>query len=284
MGGRRTNLALLFLLGIVFVTGWLAFSFYAWPSRFALLVHSVGGLAVVALLPWKSMLARRSLLRRGPGAAVLSGLLGALLLVSLAFGLLHSAGWPDLWTTPGLSSIPVLRELTAMELHVGAAIALVPLVVWHLVARPLKPRATDLSRRVLLRTGLLLGASAAAIAVLPAARRRLTGSYQLESLPSTSWMFDPVPSLDPSGPSPGQNLVCAHSGHPRYPSVHLRDLTQLAVASPPVFFQDIVPFVTVCKPRAIQQRRVTTLADSSDWRTMTPQATGRRSAPSAPER
>ena len=199
MGGRRTNLALLFLLALVFLTGWLAFSFYSWPSRFALLVHSVGGLAVVALLPWKSMLARRSLLRRGRGAAVVSGLLGALLLVSLAFGFLHSAGWPNLWTTPGLSAIPVLRELTAMDLHVGAAIALLPLLVWHWVLRPLKPRATDLSRRVLLRAGLLAGVSAAALVVLPSGRRRLTGSYRLTELPVTSWMLDPVPALHPAG-------------------------------------------------------------------------------------
>src|SRR5438105_675571 len=134
MGGRRTNLALLVLLAAVFLTGWLAFSFYSWPSRFALLLHSVGGLAIVALLPWKSMLSWRSALRRGAGAAWLSVLLGLLLLVSLAFGFLHTAGWPNLWSTPLLSAVPVLRELTAMELHVGAAIALVPLVVWHLVA------------------------------------------------------------------------------------------------------------------------------------------------------
>jgi hypothetical protein len=144
------------------------------------------------------MLSRRSALRRGAGAAWLSVLLGMLLLVSLAFGFLHTAGWPNLWTTPLLSAVPVLRELTAMDLHVGAAIALVPLVVWHLVARPVKPRAADLSRRVLLRSGLLLGASAAAVAFLPAGSRRLTGSYRLETLPSTSWMFDPVPSLDPA--------------------------------------------------------------------------------------
>jgi DMSO/TMAO reductase YedYZ molybdopterin-dependent catalytic subunit len=198
MGGRRTNLALLILLAAVFLSGWLAFSFYAWPSRAALLIHSAGGLAIVALLPWKSMLARRSVLRRGAGAAVASALLGLLLLVSLVFGFLHTAGWPDLWTTPLLSAVPVLRELTAMELHVGAAIALVPLLAWHLLVRPVKARATDLTRRLLLRTGLVLGASAATLAILPAASRRLTGSYELAALPTTSWMLDPVPAIEAS--------------------------------------------------------------------------------------
>ena len=80
-----------------------------------------------------------------------------------------------------------------MELHVGAALALLPFAVWHVIVRPVRARPTDLSRRVVLRLGLLLGASAATLAVLPAGRRGLTGSYQLDVLPVTSWLFDPVP-------------------------------------------------------------------------------------------
>jgi Oxidoreductase molybdopterin binding domain len=193
MGGRRTNLALLGLLAVAFLTGWLAFSFFHWPSRVALVVHGVAGLAIVGLLPWKSLLSRRSLRRRGGRAWLVGGAVGLLLLMSLGFGILHSGGLPYLWATPLLSGIPVLRELTAMELHVGAALALLPFAVWHVIARPVRARPTDLSRRTLLRLGLLLGASAAALAVLPAGRRRLTGSYQLDALPVTSWMFDPIP-------------------------------------------------------------------------------------------
>jgi hypothetical protein len=196
VGGRRTNLALLGLLAAAFLTGWLAFSFNSWSSRTALVVHGVAGLAIVGLLPWKSLLARRSLLRRGGAGWLVGGVLALLLLVSLAFGLLHSSGLPYLWTTPALGSIPVLRELTAMELHVGAALALLPLAIWHVVARPVRARPTDLSRRVLLRLGVLLGASALTLAVLPSGRRGPTGSYQLDALPVTSWMFDPVPRVD----------------------------------------------------------------------------------------
>jgi len=220
MGGRRTNLALLCLLAAAFLTGWLAFSFNAWSSRVVLVVHGVAGLAIIGLLPWKSLIARRSLLRRGgssrgggprgglPSTAdrggrppliwFLGGSLALLLLVSLAFGFLHSGGLPYLWTTPLLSSIPVLRELTAMELHVGAALALLPFAVWHVIARPVRARPTDLSRRVVLRLGVLLGAGAVTLTVLPAGRRGLTGSYQLDALPVTSWLFDPVPRTDVS--------------------------------------------------------------------------------------
>jgi hypothetical protein len=154
----------------------------------------VAGIAIIGLLPWKSLLARRSLLRRPVGiAAPASAALGLLLAISLAFGLVHSSGHPYLWAVPLLSSIPILGRLTAMEMHVGAALALLPFALGHVTARPVRPRATDLSRRVLLRTGLLLGASAATLAVLPSGVRGLTGSYHLAELPETSWLFDPVP-------------------------------------------------------------------------------------------
>lgn len=196
MGGRRTNLALLGVLGAAFLTGWLAFSFNGWSSRVALVVHGVAGLAIVGLLPWKSMIARRSLVRRRGAGWFVGGALAILLLVSLSFGLLHSGGLPYLWTAPLLSTVPVLRDLSAMELHVGAALALLPFAIWHVVVRPVRARPTDLSRRVVLRLGVLLGVAAAALAVLPAGRRGLTGSYQLDALPVTSWLFDPVPAVD----------------------------------------------------------------------------------------
>ena len=196
MGGRRTNLALLVLLAGAFLTGWLAFSFNGLSSRLLLVIHAVAGLAIIGLLPWKSMLAHRSLLRRGGNGWFLSGLLAVLLLVSIAFGLLHSGGLPYLWSTPVLSAIPVVGQLTAMELHVGAALAVLPFAVWHVIVRPVRARRTDLSRRVLLRSGVLLGLSAATLAVLPAGRRGLTGSYQLDVLPVTSWLLDPIPAID----------------------------------------------------------------------------------------
>jgi hypothetical protein len=101
MGGRRTNLALLALLAVAFVSGWLAFSLNSLGSRSALVLHGVAGLAILGLLPWKSMLAQRSLarrswLRRRDLASAAAVVLGLLLLVSIGFGLLHSSGWPDL--------------------------------------------------------------------------------------------------------------------------------------------------------------------------------------------
>ncbi len=55
--GARTNLALLALLAAAFLTGWLAFAFATAPSRWSLIIHATSGFAIIALLPWKSMIA-----------------------------------------------------------------------------------------------------------------------------------------------------------------------------------------------------------------------------------
>src|ERR1700674_583803 len=111
--GARTNLALLALLVVAFLTGWLAFAYATAPARWSLAVHALGGFAILALLPWKSMIARRGLRRPLPGRWA-SILLGVLVLVSLVAGLLHSTG-----------VLVYIGPLTAMDFHVGAAIAAV---------------------------------------------------------------------------------------------------------------------------------------------------------------
>ena len=195
--GARTNVGLLALLVVAFLTGWLAFAFATAPARWSLLLHSVGGFAILALLPWKSMIARRGLDRPRPDRLV-SVLLGVLVLISLVAGLLHSSGALLYW-----------GSLTAMEFHVGAAIAAVPLAVWHVVTRRIRLRPVDLSRRNVLRAGVLLAASATAYAGtemmvratrMPGAVRRFTGSYEAGSfspdqMPVSSWMFDTIPQI-----------------------------------------------------------------------------------------
>src|SRR2546430_1900805 len=195
--GAQTNVALLGLLALAFLTGWLAFGFATAPARWSLLLHSVGGFAILALLPWKSIIARRGLERQRPGRWA-SVLLGVLVLLSLVAGLLHSSGALLYW-----------GSLTAMEIHVGAAIAAVPLAAWHVVARRIRLRPVDLSRRNLLRGGVLLAASATTYAGtelmirttrMPGAVRRFTGSYEEGSfspnqMPVSSWMFDAVTEI-----------------------------------------------------------------------------------------
>ena len=196
--GARTNLALALLLASGFLTGWLAFAYATAPARWSLVVHATSGFGILVLLPWKSMVARRGLGRPRPRRSA-SVLLGTLVILSLAAGLGHSTGLVLAW-----------GPLTDMDVHVGAAIAAVPFVIWHVVARRIRLRPADMSRRSFLRGGVAMATAAASYgaseivvraAHLPGGKRRFTGSFEVGSyrphlLPISSWMFDSVPQVD----------------------------------------------------------------------------------------
>ena len=193
--GRRTNLALLLLLGVVLLTGPLAFAIGAGWGRWVAIGHGVAGVAIVLLGPWKSAISVRGLGKRGP-ASWPSVVLAILVVTAVVTGVMHATG--------------LLRGVDVMRVHVGAAVASIPLAVWHIVARPVRPRKTDLSRRALLRGGALLGGSVATYGALeglvratslPGADRRFTGSYEAASfdpqaMPVTQWLNDSVTKVD----------------------------------------------------------------------------------------
>lgn len=182
-GARLTNAALLCFLGVAFATGWVAFELSGRSARAVLVLHAAAGIGIVLLVPWKSLVARRGMSRRR-SMRWASVVLGLGVLVSLVFGFLHSAGHPD------------VGYLTAMDFHVGAALCVIPFVVWHVLARPAKLRAADLSRRNFLKGALLLGASGLGVAALPGAGRAPTGSFNAAYPIPTVWMFDAVPKVD----------------------------------------------------------------------------------------
>jgi DMSO/TMAO reductase YedYZ molybdopterin-dependent catalytic subunit len=197
---RWTNLALFVLLGLAFVTGWVAFFYATAPSRWSLLVHASSGYAIVALTPWKAVIATRGIQRRRPGWWA-SLVFTVLVATSVLAGILHSTGLLVAW-----------GAFSAMEVHVGAALAAIPFVIWHVIARRIPIRAVDVSRRSLLRAGALMASAGVTYAAtegavrllrLPGSQRRFTGSYELGSLlpgqlPVTQWMFDAVPQVDPA--------------------------------------------------------------------------------------
>ena len=196
---RWTNQALLVLLGVAFTSGWVAFFYSTAPSRASLIVHAVSGYAIVALTPWKAVIATHGIQRRRRGWWA-SLVFTALVIASVLAGILHSTG---LLLNAG--------PLSAMEVHVGTALAAIPFAVWHVIARRIPMRAVDFSRRSLLRAGtlaagagLVYGAGEVAVRLLslPGSTRRFTGSYedgslQPAQLPVTQWLFDAVPSVDP---------------------------------------------------------------------------------------
>ena len=197
--GRQVNQALLVVLLLVFGTGIAAVAIGSPSESWVAIGHGICGMAVVLLIPWKSRVARAGL-RRARLSRWLSLLLAALALITLVAGLAYATGW--------------LRSVageTGLWLHIAVALVLVPLVVWHVWARGIRPRRADLSRRTLLRAGVLATGAAGLYAVseagfrvlgLPGARRRFTGSYETasfrpEAMPSTSWLLDAVPGVDP---------------------------------------------------------------------------------------
>jgi len=193
------NQALLVVLLFAFGTGVAAIAIGSPNESWVAVGHGICGMAVVLLIPWKSRVVRGGL-RRARLSRWLSLLLAALALITLIAGIGYASGLAR----------SVAGE-TGLWLHIAVALALVPLVVWHVLARGIRGRRTDLTRRTLLRAGVLVtgavalfAASEAAIRVLglPGARRRFTGSYETasfrpEAMPTTSWLLDAVPSVDP---------------------------------------------------------------------------------------
>jgi DMSO/TMAO reductase YedYZ molybdopterin-dependent catalytic subunit len=198
-GGRRTNLALLALTALALVTGGLAFGIGGGWVRWIVAAHAVAGIGIALLAPWKATIAARGV-RRRRDRSIASIVFAVLIVVTLLSGVAHSTG---IATSIG--------PVSAMQLHVGAAIASLPLAVWHLVARRTWPRRTDVSRRNLLRAGAVAGGAAAVyggieaavhVLGLPGSTRRATGSYERGSgdpdgMPVTQWLDDDIPAIDP---------------------------------------------------------------------------------------
>lgn len=191
---RRTNLAMLTVLTATFASGWFAFAAGSpVPAAITSITHGVLGLGLIALIPWKSVVIRTARPKH----------LGSFLLLSLvAIALL--SGFVQVFLGYGM-----FAGLTPIQVHVGAALVLVPFLVVHVLSNRLRqaPRREDFSRRTLLRAGGLLAASgvgyvvaegAGRLAGSRSADRRETGSHEVpaEEMPQTIWLTDEVPDLD----------------------------------------------------------------------------------------
>jgi DMSO/TMAO reductase YedYZ molybdopterin-dependent catalytic subunit len=209
---RPVNVTLLALLVITTASGGLAFTVGSAPaSTVVVAVHGASGLGLLLVVPAKVRIARRGLRRPGRSRKVISLALTVLALLAVASGLLHAIGG----FRPYLGLLP-------MQIHVGAALVAVALLVAHVVAhqsrarlpvagispagarrmgrwRPLL-RRTDVDRRVALRGAAVVAGAAALWVVAPGRERRFTGSHEVGSgdpavMPVTNWLFDPVPVL-----------------------------------------------------------------------------------------
>jgi hypothetical protein len=192
--GRRTNVALLGTLVAAAVTGGFAFATGTYgPARLATIAHGLFGLAVVLLAPWKTVIVRRA-----PSLRAASLTLLALVVICVGSGLVEVFG-----------GYGVLWHLSPIQVHVGSALLLAPLLTWHVLRhRRQRLRRIDLSRRSLLRTGVLAAGVGVGYAALEgvgglvgsaSASRIATGSHQVgaDAIPATNWLFDTVPLIRP---------------------------------------------------------------------------------------
>ncbi|HJR92810.1 MAG TPA: molybdopterin-dependent oxidoreductase [Acidimicrobiia bacterium] len=198
--GRPTNLALLILVPAAILSGLLANAIGLDWALDAATIHGALALAIALLAPWKTMVIRRGLAHRRPTRWTSLALLG-LIAVTLISGLIHSTGLTD-----------HIGPLTLMQIHIGAALTALVLLVSHFQAHPVKPRPIDFERRAVLRVAGLSAAAGAAwlgwealsrVLGWPGSTRRFTGSHERgsfdpSSLPVTSWLDDrpPVAAAD----------------------------------------------------------------------------------------
>ena len=199
MAGRRTNLALLALLVLAFVTGAASWAVGSTLVRWIVIAHGIVGLGIVALAPWKRTIAKRGLARPRPGRGTAIAF-AVLIVTSIAAAMIHVTG-----------IVRSVGTFSPLGIHVATAVAAIAVGVAHVVQRPVRPRTTDLSRRNLLRSGVVLGAGAAGWLALAGvlrvtgargADRRITGSFETGSgvpttMPVTQWFNDSVQELDP---------------------------------------------------------------------------------------
>lgn len=226
MSGRGTNLGLLALLVATVVTGALAFAIGTGWAGWPVVAHGVAGLAILLLAPWKAPFVRRGLRRRRRGVWASVSLL-ALIAMALASGVTHAAGVR-------------MGPPSAMQIHVAAGLASLPLAVWHLRARPVAARTVNPDRRALLRAGALLGGAGLAFATLgavarlaawPGADRRFTGSHRRgngQAIPVTQWLNDRVPHVDGEA---WALLVRTSVGEQRWPRAQLAALAEEVTAT-----------------------------------------------------
>jgi hypothetical protein len=111
----------------------------AWSGSFVT-AHSVIGLSLLVVVPATVRGSVANGFRRRRRNRWISAAFGTLVLATVALGVMHSTG---LWFGVGYWS--------ALWTHTLFAFLLIPLFVWHVVTRPVRPRAADLNRRALLR-------------------------------------------------------------------------------------------------------------------------------------
>ncbi len=196
LSARQVNLLLAVAVGGTVVTGLTSWAIGTGWARWWTALHGTFGLSLLVLAPAKITGSVRPGLRRGRAGRGLSIAFGFVILATIALGLAHSTG---LWTGVGYWS--------SLWTHFLLAFLSLPLLVWHLGSRPVRPHRVDTDRRLVIGGLSALGVAAAGVAAtegavravgLKGADRRFTGSHEVGShdplaMPTVSWIDDTAP-------------------------------------------------------------------------------------------
>lgn len=197
---RQVNLALEVLVAVSVVTGVVSWMVPLGWARPITILHALSGLSILVVAPVKVRGPVRTGLRRRRATRWVSILLGVLVVATIGLGLAHSTG---LWFGVG--------EWSALWTHLLGGFVIVPLLIWHVWTRPVRPSHHDLNRRAVLAAGVTVAAGGAALVAqegivaalgLAGSRRAGTGSHEIASgdpdrMPVVSWIDDRAPDLDP---------------------------------------------------------------------------------------
>jgi hypothetical protein len=195
---RRTNQALLVLVPLAIATGLFSNTVGVDWIFDPATIHGIVALAIAVLTPWKAPIVQRGLGRRRRSRWA-SLVLLILIAVTLVSGLVHAAALTR-----------KVGPLTIMQIHIGAALIALVLIVAHYRSHPVSIRRTDLDRRAFISGASMTAAAAAlwvgwegglAVAGNKGADRRFTGSHERgsfdpEAMPVTSWLDDPVQHIE----------------------------------------------------------------------------------------
>lgn len=191
----QVNLLLAVSLTITLVTGITSWMAGTEVSRIWTALHAVFGFMTLLLAPTTTRTSVRTGMNRKKDTRWISVMFGVCVLAAIIFGFLHSSG---LWFGVG--------SRTSMYLHLVGGFFSIPLLIWHVWARPVNVRRVSMDRRVFLRGGLVAGVASVMVGVTEVAYeaadtagadRRFTGSHEVASgnpaeLPVVSWYNDKI--------------------------------------------------------------------------------------------
>lgn len=166
-------------------------------ARLVTVVHAVLGLVVVVIAPFKIRGSARTGFKRKARTRYASAAFGVIVVAAVIAGVTHSTG---LLFSTGLG--------TPLWIHLFLGILSIPILVWHVWTRPVRPKPIDLNRRGVITASVggaigatILGVQEVALDATGArgGDRAGTGSIEIASfepanMPQISWYNDPIPT------------------------------------------------------------------------------------------